>query len=138
MTARSWLRDLQFFGSTGKFTWRMCAVTLVAQSVCVFFGALVARGLALAGDNAAATAYLAVGSGLALLCVVAAGLMRTTLGLPLGWLIQAATFAAALVVPAMLLVGLIFTALWVTCIVQGRRVDRSQAAREQADPPSIS
>ena len=31
-----------FYGATGKFTWRMGAVVLAAQSVIVFLGALVA------------------------------------------------------------------------------------------------
>jgi hypothetical protein len=44
---------------------------------------------------------------------------------------QAATFAAALVVPMMLAVGLIFLAIWVLCMVQGDRVDRLQAERER-------
>ena len=34
-----------FYGATGKFTWRMGAVVLAAQSVIVFLGALVARTL---------------------------------------------------------------------------------------------
>ena len=41
-----------FYGATGKFTWRMGAVVLGAQSLIVFLGALVARTLAVAqGDG---------------------------------------------------------------------------------------
>ena len=60
-----------------------CATVLAAQSVLVFFGALVARGLADAQGAAAASSYLLVGSGVALLAVLAAGLMRTPYGLSL-------------------------------------------------------
>jgi hypothetical protein len=118
---------LPLFGVTGKFTWRMGAVVLAAQSVIVFFGALVARGLRSAAGDSASTAYLLVGSGLAVLCLVAAGLMRTALGVTLGWLIQVATFVCAFVVPLMLVVGVIFTALWVVCLWQGQRIDALQA-----------
>jgi hypothetical protein len=124
---------LPFYGVTGKFTWRMGAVVLGAQSVIVFFGALVARGLGLAAGDSASTAYLLVGSALAVLCLVAAGLMRTAVGVTLGWLIQVATFLCALVVPLMLVVGLIFTALWVVCLWQGQRIDAIQT-RGAAEP----
>jgi hypothetical protein len=47
----------------------------------------------------------------------------------LGWLIQAATFASALVLPMMAIVGVIFTLLWVVCLWQGQRIDAIQAGR---------
>ena len=40
-----------FYGATGKFTWRMGAVVLAAQSVIVFLGALVARTLGASTGN---------------------------------------------------------------------------------------
>ncbi len=118
---------LAVYGQLGKFTWRMCATVLAAQSILVFFGALVARGIAAVDSGDAAAAYLVVGSGLAALCIVAAGLMRRPVGVSVGWLIQLATFAAALVVPLMAGVGVIFTGLWVLCLVQGRRIDAGVA-----------
>ena len=126
-----------FYGRTGRFTWRMGATVLAAQSVLVFFGALVARALAAARDSGAATAYLLVGSALAVVCLLAAGLMRSPVGVTLGWLVQLACFATALVVPFMALVGLIFGTLWVVCLVQGHRIDQSQRrwAQEQTPPP---
>ncbi len=125
------MSGLVLFGRTGPFTWRMCATVLVGQSVIVFFGALVARGISLASDSGPATAYLLVGSALAVLCLVAAGLLRTPVGVTLGWLIQVATFASAVVVPLMAVVGIIFTALWVLCLVQGSRIDRLQAGSKE-------
>ena len=106
---------LPFYGATGKFTWRM--------------GALVARALAAASGDPRANTDLLVGSGLAVLCLVAAGLMRTPFGVTLGWLIEVATFLSAAVLPMMLAVGVIFTLLWVVCLWQGRRIDDIQAAR---------
>ncbi len=120
---------LILYGRTGKFTWRMCALVLAAESVLVFFGALVARGLAAADSSGPATAYLLVGSALAVVCLVAAGLMRSPIGVTLGWLVQVATFVSAVVVPFMALVGVIFGALWVGCLVQGHKIDQAQAGR---------
>jgi hypothetical protein len=121
------MKGLVFYGRMGKFTWRMAATVLAGQSIAVFFGALVARGIGASTGDAASSAYLWVGSGLAVLCILAAGLMRRPFGVTLGWLIEVATFVSAVVVPAMLVVGVIFTALWVTCLVQGHRIDTLQA-----------
>lgn len=134
------MKGLVLYGRTGKFTWRMCATVLGGQSIIVFFGALVARGMSLVESSGPATAYLAVGSALAMACLIGAALMRTPYGVTLGWLIQVATFVSALVVPMMAIVGVIFTALWVTCLVQGHRVDEAQAkwaaqADREAEPP---
>ncbi len=124
------MKGLTFYGRLGKFTWRMCALVLASQSILVFFGALVAWGIARADQTGAPTAYLVVGSLFAVGCLVAAGLMRSPIGVTLGWLVQLACFASMAIVPMMGLVGLIFGSLWVVCLVQGKRIDAAAAARE--------
>ncbi|ADU48719.1 DUF4233 domain-containing protein [Intrasporangium calvum] len=122
------MHRLTFYGETGRFTWRMLATVLVGQSISVFFGALVARAVAATGpDSQRSTTYLLVGTGLAILGVLAAGLLRRPFGVTLGWLVQLLTLASALIVPAMLVVGIIFLVLWVTCLVMGSRIDAAQA-----------
>ena len=135
------MRSIIFYGQTGKFTFRMLATVLGGQSICILLGALVARAVA-ATDEAAGpgTAYLVVGFGLGVLCIVAAGLMRRPLGVTLGWVVQALTLLSALVVPMMLVVGLFFLALWVTCLVKGdagrRRIARgARAAAADGERP---
>lgn len=120
-------RRLVFLGRTGTFTFRLLATVLAGQSIAVFFGALVARGLGAATGDSASTSYLWVGIGLAVLCLVAAGLMRSPIGVTLGWLVQIATFAGAFVVPMMIAVGVIFAALWVGLMLVGTRIDASGA-----------
>ena len=126
------MRGIVFYGTTGKFTWRMLATVLGGEALCIGLGALVARGLAATDDTASPTAYLVVGFGLAALAVVAAGTLRRPWGITLGWLVQALTLLSALVVPMMLVVGLFFLALWVTCLVKGAQVDAEMARREAA------
>lgn len=131
------MSGLVFHGTTGKFTWRMLATVLGGQSLCVFFGALVARAIAASGQSGGSpTAYLVVGCGLAVLCVLAAATMRRPWGVTFGWLVQALTLLSSVVLPMMLVVGLIFLALWVTCLVQGARVDRLQAESAAAAAPT--
>ena len=125
------MKGVVLYGALGKFTWRMLATVLAAQGVVVFLGALVARGLAHAQGDDNAQAWLWVGTGLAVLCLLAAGAMRRPWGVTLGWLIQALTFASAVVVPAMLGVGLIFAILWVGSLVLCHRVEEQVAARER-------
>ena len=127
------MRRIIFYGQTGKFTWRMLATVLGGESVCVVLGALVARGITAAGDDASrSTAYLVVGFGLAALCIVAAGTMRRPWGVTLGWVVQALVVLSAFIVPAMLVVGLFFLALWVTCLIQGSKIDEEIARRDAA------
>ena len=117
---------LPLYGTQGKFTYRLLAMALFGQAVILSFFALVARGNALAdGRPDDAQRLLWVGLGLALLALVASGLMRRPFGITVGWLVQALTWASALVVPAMVGVALVFTALWVLLIVQGGKVDRA-------------
>ncbi|MGA8046405.1 MAG: DUF4233 domain-containing protein [Dermatophilaceae bacterium] len=123
---------LRFTGTMGKFTWRMLAVVLVGQAISISLGAMVGRGIAMANDNPAADTYLWAGLSLAGLCLVAAALMRGPIGVPLGWLCQGLTLLSGLVVPLMLMVGLMFLALWVMCFVQGAKIERVMAQREAA------
>jgi len=93
---------LPLHGTQGKFTYRLLAMALFGQAVILSFFALVARGNALAdGRPDDARRLLWVGLGLALLALLASGLMRRPYGITLGWLVQALTWASALVVPAM-------------------------------------
>ncbi|MEO7059774.1 MAG: DUF4233 domain-containing protein [Lapillicoccus sp.] len=128
------VKGLVLYGQTGKFTFRMLMTVLIGQSLAVFFGALVARGIGAAQADPASGTYLWVGSGLAVLCIIGAGLMRRPFGVTLGWVLQVATFLSALVVPLMFAVGLIFLALWVGCLVQGHKVDELDARRAAGAP----
>ncbi len=126
------MRGIVFYGTTGKFTWRMLATVLGGEALCIALGALVARGLAATDDTASPTAYLVIGFGLAALAIVAAGTLRRPWGITLGWVVQALTLLSALVVPLMLVVGIFFLTMWVTCLIQGTRIDAEVAQREAA------
>ena len=105
---------------------RMSTTGLTAQAQ----GAASAEGQL---DTLARALGLAVGLGLALLALVASGLMRRPYVITLGWIVQALTWASAVVVTAMIGVALVFTALWLLLLVQGMKVDRIVSEREQSD-----
>lgn len=116
----------------GILTRRLCGATLLAQSVSIFFGALVAWRLGQSDGDERAGLYLAGGVVLAVLCVLAAGALRSRHGIMLGWVVQVLTLASALVLPAMVIVAGIFGTLWFLCVRQGRRMDEVNAEREAA------
>ncbi|QKE85320.1 DUF4233 domain-containing protein [Arthrobacter sp. NEB 688] len=127
------MRNLHLYGTQGKLTFRLLAVALVGQAVVLSFFALVVRAQAIADGRAADGGRLLwVGLGLALAAVVAGGLMRRPYGITLGWLVQLATWLSALLVPAMIGVAVVFTALWVLLLVQGVKAD-ALVARHEAE-----
>ena len=117
------MRSLTLYGVPGKMTRRLAGVVIGTQGLAVFFGALVARALAAATGSPTSSTFLLIGSLLAVLCILDAGLLRRPWGITLGWALQLATLACALIVPTMLVVGLLFGALWLMALVQGRAMD---------------
>lgn len=101
---------------------------LFAEAIVIFFGALVARGVAVAGEDGHAARYLWFGVALAVMALIAAGAMRRAWGVTLGWLVQLAALASAFVVPTMAVIGLIFLALWLWALIRGGQVDAAPPA----------
>lgn len=124
----SQMRSLRLYGVQGKMTRRLLGVVIGTQGLVVFFGALVARALAATAGQPTSSTFLVIGSLLAVLCILDAGLLRRPWGITLGWLLQVATFACAFIVPVMLLVGLLFGGLWLFALMQGRRMDEHTRA----------
>jgi hypothetical protein len=104
------------------------SIVLAFELVIVFLGALVLFGLK------ALPAAIALGGGgvVVLLMIVAAGTLRYTAGIWLGWFIQLVVVAAGFLVPAFFIVGAIFTALWAYCMIAGARIDRNNRAASAA------
>ncbi len=75
-----------------------------------------------------AGAAVAVGVGLAVACLVVAGLLRAEWGYLLGWVIQVWAIALGLVVPIMFVLGPLFALLWGTAYFLGRKIERERAA----------
>jgi uncharacterized protein DUF4233 len=68
--------------------------------------------------------------GLAVVMVVASGLQRRSWGLTLALVLQAATVACGLLVPALGIMGLVFAAVWAGVLLMARDVRRRYARGE--------
>jgi len=102
---------------------------MVLATVLTFEALVVALAIAVAVPVygvSGATAGL-VGGGLAVACLLTAGVLRRPFGLALGSLLQVAVLATAFIVPIMVVLGGLFTVLWISAIVLGRRVEAFQA-----------
>ena len=105
-----------------------CASVLFFEALVVALAIPVALSLT---DASAALVGWGFG-GLAIGCLVCAGLLRHGWAVWVGWALQVGVLATALVVPMMLILGVIFVALWFLAIRFGRRVDAIKAARTPA------
>ncbi len=80
-----------------------------------------------------------LGIGLAVLCVLTAGLLSRPWAYVLGHAVQVGAICLGLVVPAMFLVGAMFAALWALAFLIGRRIeaDRARWAAEAGDADAV-
>lgn len=113
----------------------MCAAILVLQAVVLGLTTPVLISV-VEVDTVLA---LVVGLGLAVLCVVTAGLLRKEWAYGVGWAIQVVSIALGFLIPAMFALGVIFGSLWAGAVVLGNRIaaDRAAwAAEEDASGPT--
>lgn len=77
-----------------------------------------------------------IGLGLAVLCVLTAGMLRREWAYWLGWLVQLAAIALGVEIRVMIVLGLIFFLLWTTAYLLGSRIDADRAHRAALAPPA--
>ena len=71
---------------------------------------------------------LSVCLGLAVLALVATGLLRNQVGYVLGSIVQVGAVGLGFVVPVMFVLGLFFASFWVLAIVLGRKIEAAKQA----------
>lgn len=122
----TWLRHVRFAGPVGKVTRRLTSVVLIGFALALFFGGLAARQLELAGGGDAARANLLLTGGivLAVVSILAAGLLRTRWGITLGWVVLALSALSTVLLVPMGILTLLFGALWVLALVQGASMEQ--------------
>lgn len=111
---------------------RLCSTVLAMEAVVVLLFIVPAKVLEHVSGGTAG----AVGGGIALLAIILAGFVgRRRWALYAGSVLQFLVIAAGVLLPAMYILGVIFTALWFTGIWLARKVESQTAERaRQSDP----
>ncbi len=106
----------------------LCATVLSVEAITLGLTTPVMITLA---DVPVGTA-LAIGLGLAVACLVIAGLLRAEWAYWLGHAVQVAAVGLGFVVPLMFVLGPIFALLWATAYGVGRKIERERAEAYEA------
>jgi Protein of unknown function (DUF4233) len=108
----------------------MCAAVLCLQAITV----ALATPVMVSVSGVSLWTALWLGVGLAVVCLLLAGMLRGEWAYYVGWLVQVAAIAMGFLVPIMFLLGLIFGALWGTAYFLGIKIERERAAYAVAHP----
>ena len=106
----------------------LASIVLGFESIVVFLGGLVAFGLKAVPFGLEPWWGIVAGSVLAVLVMATAGLVKYRWGIILGWVWQVLIAAGALLVPAFLLIALVFGGMYAYATIKGGALDRRNAA----------
>ena len=115
----------------------MCAAVLSLEAITL--GLTTPVMISVAGVDTATALW--IGLGLAVACLLLAGMLRREWAYSLGWVIQGAAVGLGFVIPLMFVLGGIFALLWGTADFLGRKIERERAAAyaafdQMVDPPA--
>lgn len=100
----------------------LLSIVLVLEAVVLFFATLAINGL----TDIPTPVVVAAGFAGIVVFVVVALLQRFAAGVVLGGVLQVVLIASGFLVGAMFVVGAVFAALWVWCLVRARRIEESR------------
>ncbi len=101
----------------------MCAAVLSLEAITL---GLTTPVMITISDVAAGTA-VPVGLGLAVACLLLAGMLRAEWAYLAGYAVQVAAIGLGFVVPVMFVLGVVFAALWAGADLLGRKIERERA-----------
>ena len=107
------------------------AAVITMEALVMGFAILLAK-------DAHGSVSLAIGGVIAFLCMLTAGMMKTTRGWILGSILQIGMIAYGVVVPTMYFMGSLFAALWITAFFLGRKGEaiRAKLLAEREEKPA--
>ena len=116
----------------------MCAAVLSLEAITL---GLTTPVMITVADVSTGTA-VAVGVGLAVICLLLAGMLRAEWAYALGWAVQVAAIGLGFVIPLMFVLGGIFALLWGAAYLLGVKIERERAeafaAYDESPGPSAS
>jgi hypothetical protein len=102
-------------------------IVLVFESIIVFLAGLVVFGLKALPDGIPDWWGIVGGAVAAVLMLLVGGLLRHRWALVLGWVLQVVVALAAFLVPAILVVAVVFGGMWAYATIKGASLDRRNA-----------
>lgn len=108
----------------------LATVVLSFEAFVVFFATLAAFGLKVSDpeQNLPSSEWIwGIGLSLAILCILAPGVLRRPGGYALGWAIQAIMLVSGFWLWGMFLVAGLTTAMWVWALLAGGTIDKARA-----------
>lgn len=109
------------------------SIVLAFESVIVFLGGLVVFGLKALPEPIPPWWGVVGGTLLAVLMILTGGLLRYRWGIVLGWILQVLVALTALIIPALLVVAIVFGGMWAFATIKGASLD-ARSTRPTADP----
>ena len=107
----------------------LASIVLGFESIIVFLGGLVLYGLKALPAGIEPWWGIVIGAVLAVALIATSGLVRYDWGIALGWFWQVLIIAGGLLEPALVVVGVIFGAMYAYATIKGGALDRRNAAR---------
>lgn len=109
----------------------MCAAMLILESIIL----ALATPVMISVEGVDKGLAIGLGFGLAILCVLTAGMLRQPAAYYAGHALQVAAIALGFLVPIMFFVGVMFAALWFGAFFLGRKIEADKAAwAAEAEP----
>jgi len=113
----------------------MCAAVLSLEAITL--GLTTPVMISVAGVDTATALW--IGLGLAVACILLAGMLRAEWAYSVGWVIQGAAVGLGFVIPLMFVLGGIFALLYGSAYFLGRKIERERAeafAAFESEPES--
>ena len=109
-------------------TQKLGSVVLAFEAIIVALAGLTIFGLKAFGPGIEPWWGIVGGAVVAVAMLIAAGLMSSRTGIVMGWILQVVVLLSAILVPAILLVVLVFGGMWTYAMIVGARADRAASA----------
>lgn len=118
---------------------KLGSIVLGFEAIVVGLAGLTVFGLKALGPDIAPWWGIVGGAVVAIAMLVAAGLMGSRAGIVMGWILQVIVLLSAILVPAILLVAIIFGGMWAYAMIVGGRADRAaRTVASAADPENAA
>jgi len=117
---------------------KLGSIILAFEAIVVGLAGLTVYGLKALGPDITPWWGIVGGAVVGVAMLVAAGLMGSRAGIVMGWILQVIVLLSAILVPAILLVAIVFGGMWAYAMIVGGRADRAAASAHLADPTTPS